>query len=53
MKERETEHTVRVQEFERWLEATSRSPAEMILKNRTGELLSKGQLEARKVSRKT
>jgi hypothetical protein len=36
------EHTVRVQDFERWLEASPRSPAEMILKNRSHELLAKG-----------
>jgi hypothetical protein len=36
----ETEHTVRVQDFERWLEASPRSPAEMILKNRLRELLA-------------
>jgi hypothetical protein len=36
-----TEHTVRVQDFERWLEASPRSPAEMILKNRLRELLTK------------
>ena len=38
----EIEHTIRVQEFERWLEASSRSPAEMIVKNRLPELLAKG-----------
>jgi len=32
---------VRVQDFERWLEASARSPAEMILKNRLRELLAK------------
>jgi hypothetical protein len=37
----EIEHTVRVQEFERWLEAGPRAPAEMILKNRLRELLVK------------
>jgi hypothetical protein len=35
-------HTVRVQDFERWLDASPRSPAEMILKNRLRELLAKG-----------
>jgi hypothetical protein len=35
----ESEHTVRVQHFERWLEAAPRSPAEMALKNRLRELL--------------
>jgi hypothetical protein len=38
----EVEHTVRVQDFKRWLEASPRSPAEMILKNRLRELLAKG-----------
>jgi hypothetical protein len=32
----------RVQDFERWLEASPRSPAEMIMKNRLRELLAKG-----------
>jgi hypothetical protein len=40
VKHPETEHTVRVQDFERWLEASPRSPAEMILKNRLRELLA-------------
>jgi hypothetical protein len=35
----EIEHIVRVQDFERWLEASPRSPAEMVLKNRLRELL--------------
>ena len=39
VKHPETEHTVRVQDFERWLEAAPRSPAEMVLKNRLRELL--------------
>jgi hypothetical protein len=39
VKHPETEHTVRVQDFERWLETTPRSPAKMILKNRLRELL--------------
>jgi hypothetical protein len=42
VKHPEIEHTVRVQDFERWLETTPRSPAEMILKNRLRELLAKG-----------
>ena len=42
VKSRKIEHTVRVQDFERWLEASPRSPAEMILKNRLRELLAKG-----------
>jgi len=39
VKHPETEHMVRVQDFERWLEASPRSPADMILKNRSRELL--------------
>jgi len=39
VKHPETEHTVRVQDFERWLEPNPRSPAEMVLKNRLRELL--------------
>jgi hypothetical protein len=39
VKHPETEHTVRVQDFERWLAATPRSPAEMVLKNRLRDLL--------------
>jgi hypothetical protein len=35
----EVEHTVRVQDFERWLQAAPRSPAEMALKNRLRKLL--------------
>jgi hypothetical protein len=42
VKSPEIEHTVRVQDFERWLEASPRSPAEMILKNRLREILAKG-----------
>jgi hypothetical protein len=33
---------VRVRDFERWLETTPRSPAEMLLKNRLREILAKG-----------
>jgi hypothetical protein len=40
LKHPETEHIVRVQDFERWLTASPRSPAEMILKNRLRELLA-------------
>jgi len=40
VKHPETEHMVRVQDFERWLEASPRSPADMILKNRLRELLA-------------
>jgi hypothetical protein len=43
VKSPEIEHTIRVQDFERWLEASPRSPAEMILKNRLRELLAKGR----------
>jgi hypothetical protein len=39
VKQPEIEHTVRVQDFECWLEAAPRSPAEMALKNRLRELL--------------
>jgi hypothetical protein len=39
VKHPETEHTIRIQDFERWLEASPRSPADMILKNRLRELL--------------
>ena len=39
VKHPETEHIVRVQDFERWLEASPRSPAEMAFKNRLRELL--------------
>jgi len=42
VKNLEVEQTVHVQDFERRLEATPRSPAEMILKNRLRELLAKG-----------
>jgi hypothetical protein len=35
---------VRVQDFERWLEASPRSPAEMILKNHLRETPREGQL---------
>ena len=38
----EIEHTVPIQDFERWLEANPRSPAEMILKDRLRALLAKG-----------
>ncbi len=43
VKHPETEHTVRVQDFERWLHASPRSPAEMVLKNRLRDLLAKGR----------
>ena len=43
VKHPEIEHTVRVQDFERWLEASPHSPAEMLLKNRLREILAKGR----------
>jgi hypothetical protein len=43
VKHPEIEHTIRVQDLERWLESAPRSPAEMILKNRLRELLAKGR----------
>jgi hypothetical protein len=43
VKHPEIEHTVRVQDFERWLESPPRSPAEMILKNRLQETLTKSR----------
>ena len=43
VKHPEIEHTVRVQNFERWLKASPRSPAEMILKNSVRDLLAKGR----------
>ena len=41
VKQPEIEHTVRLQDFERWLQTSPRSPAELILKNRLRELLAK------------
>jgi hypothetical protein len=41
VKHPEIEHTVRVQDFQRWLVTNPRSPAEMILKNRLRDLLAK------------
>jgi hypothetical protein len=35
------EHKVRVQDFERWLKAQGRTPAEVSLKNRLRELLGR------------
>jgi hypothetical protein len=40
VKHPEIEHVVRVQDFERWLEASPRSPAELALKNRMREFLA-------------
>jgi hypothetical protein len=42
VKNPEVEHKLRVQDYERWLEASPRSPVDMILKNRLRELLGKG-----------
>jgi hypothetical protein len=39
VKHPETEHTVRVRGFKRWLQTAPRSPAEMALKNRLREFL--------------
>jgi len=41
VKNPEVEHKVRVQDFERWLDAQGRTPAEMSLKNRLQELLGR------------
>jgi len=41
VKQPEVEHTVRVRDFENWLESAGRSPAEMSLKTRLRELLGK------------
>jgi hypothetical protein len=41
VKRPEVEHTVRVRDFENWLQSAGRSPAEMSLKTRLRELLSK------------
>jgi len=41
VKQPEVEHKVRVRDFEAWLESNGRSPAEMALKSRLRELLSK------------
>jgi hypothetical protein len=50
VKHPEVEPTVRVQDFERWLEANPRAPAEMILKNRLRELPGKGVLNVRAIT---
>jgi len=42
----EVRHTVRVQDFERWLESQGRTPAEMSLKGRLRELLGYGVARA-------
>jgi len=41
IKQPEVEHKVRMRDFEAWLESNGRSPAEMALKYRLRELLSK------------
>ena len=41
VKQPEVEHTVRVRDFENWLESTGRSPAEMSLKTRLRQFLGK------------
>jgi hypothetical protein len=41
VKQPEVEHKVRMRDFEAWLESAARSPAEMSLKTRLRQLLSK------------
>jgi hypothetical protein len=41
VKQPEVAHTVRMRDFEAWLESNGRSPAEMALKSRLRELLNK------------
>ena len=41
VKHPEVEHKVRMLDFDRWLESEGRSPAEMSLKRRVRELLTK------------
>jgi hypothetical protein len=41
VKQPEVQHTVRVKDFEAWLESGGRSPAEMSLKTRLRELLKR------------
>jgi hypothetical protein len=41
VKHPEVEHSIRVQDFERWLAVSPRSPAEMSLKSRLRVLLAK------------
>ena len=41
VKQPEVEHNVRMRDFEAWLESNGRFPAEMALKSRLRELLSK------------
>jgi hypothetical protein len=41
VKQPEVEHTVRMRDFEAWLQSNGRSPAEMVLESRLRELLKK------------
>jgi hypothetical protein len=41
VKHPEIEHKVRTQDFENWLAAAPKSPAEMALKNRLGKILER------------
>jgi hypothetical protein len=41
VKQPEVEHSVRMRDFENWLESAGRSPAEMSLKSRLRQLLGK------------
>jgi hypothetical protein len=41
VKQPEVEHTVRMRDFEAWLQSNGRSPAEMVLKSQLRELPSK------------
>jgi hypothetical protein len=41
VKQPEVQHTVRMRDFEAWLESNGRSPAEMALKSRLRELFNK------------
>jgi len=41
VKQLEVEHTVRMRDFEAWLESNGRSPAEMALKSRLCQLLAR------------
>ena len=41
VKHPDVEHSIRVQDFERWLSASPRSPSEMILKTRLRDILAR------------
>jgi hypothetical protein len=41
IKQPEVEHRVRIKDFQNWLESTTRSPAEMALKNRLRAILER------------